>query len=261
MMKLFVASLLSCLFFSTALFANPSRPVCSMQLLCDQMKNTNSILTLDFPQKKRAPEGVTNLEPVFAENQAAILELLAQKKSGIPSRQFDKLVKAISTVTLGNFEDPAVKKLFPGACNRPNAIYIPQKHRVYVCPSLLSYPAGTLKQILAHELGHVVQKMQNYIPCFKDYPKKQVDEVFADWVASKVLSEKIALERDRSAAGKHAFESQLLFLSLACGESSKKPDWAQTHPNLQNRIEQIFLSQPAFQEALRCHSESTNSCG
>lgn len=232
-----------------------------MQMLCDQMRNTNSILTFDFPQKTTTTKGVESLEPVFAENQAAILELLAQKKSALPASLFRDLVKSISTVTLGNFEDPAVKKLFPGACNRPNAIYMPQKHQVYVCPSLLRYPEGTLKQILAHELGHVIQKLQNHMPCFKDYPKKQLDEVFADWVASKVLSEKIALERDRKAAGKQALESQLLFLSLACGQTTQKPDWAQTHPDLRNRIEQIFLSQPAFQDALRCQSKSANSCG
>lgn len=260
-MKFFVASLLSCLFFSTTLFANQSRPACSMQLLCDQMKSTNSILSFDFPQQVTQLKDLQSLEPLFAENQAAILDLLAQKKSSIPAEAFGKLVKAISTVTIGNFEDPKVKRFFPRACDRPNAIYIPDMHKVYVCPSLINYPQGTLKQILAHELGHVVQKMQNYIPCFKDYSKKQVDEVFADWVASKVLSEKIALERDPKAAGKQAFESQLLFLSLACGQVNKKPDWAQTHPGLQNRIEEIFLTQPAFQEALRCQSKSTNSCG
>lgn len=233
-----------------------------MQLLCEQMKNTNSVLSFDFPQKKNPDnKPITHLDSLFAENQAAILELLAQKKSSIPKESFESLVKAISTVTLGSFEEPSIKKVFPGACDRPNAIYIQGMHKVYVCPSLMRYPEGTLKQILAHELGHVIQKMQNYIPCFKDYPKKQVDEIFADWVASKVLSEKIALEPDPKAAGQQAFESQLLFLSLACGQSSKKPDWAQTHPNLQNRIEQIFLAQPAFQEALRCHSKSTNSCG
>lgn len=231
-----------------------------MQMLCDQMKVTNSILSFDIKNLSSGNHNVDSLQSLFAENQAAIIDLLAQRKSSIPSENFQALVKAISTVTLGSFEEPSIKKVFPGACDRPNAIYIPGMHRVYVCPSLLSYPESTLKQILAHELGHVVQKLQTYIPCFKGYPKKQVDEIFADWVASKVLSEKIALERDKKAAGKQAFESQLLFLSLACG-GEKKRDWAQTHPNLQNRIEQIFLSQPAFQDALRCHSKSPDTCG
>ncbi len=260
-MKLFVASLLSVLFFSTTLFADTSRPACSMRLLCDQMKSTNSVLNFDIPENTNSDRSFEGVENLFAENQVAILELLAQKKSSLPQRTFDSLVKAISTVTLGNFEDPKIRKVLPGACSRPNAIYIPGMHKVYVCPNLLSYPQGTLKQILAHELGHVIQKLQSHIPCFKDFPKKQVDEIFADWVASKVLSDKIALERDPRAAGKQAFESQLLFLSLACSQQHKKPDWAQTHPNFQNRIEQIFLSQPAFQEALRCHSKSMNSCG
>lgn len=231
-----------------------------MQMLCDQMKSTSSILDLNIRETKNT--SLRALEPLFAENQAGILELLAQKKSSLPKDVFESLVKAISTVTLASFEEPSIKKLMPGACDRPNAIYIPGMHKVFVCPSLLHYPTGTLNQILAHELGHSVQKLQNYIPCFKDYPKKQVDEIFADWVASKVLSQKIALEKDSKAAGQQAFESQLLFLSLACGPAvGKKPDWAQTHPDFQNRIERIFLSQPAFQEALRCHSRSTNSCG
>lgn len=224
------------------------------------MKVTNSILSFNIKNLGAANQSVDSLQSLFSENQAAILELLAQRKSSIPEESFQALVKSISTVTLGSFEEPKIKKIFPGACDRPNAIYIPGMHRVYVCPGLLSYPESTLKQILAHELGHAVQKMQKYIPCFKGYPKKQVDEIFADWVASKVLSEKIALERDKKAAGKQAFESQLLFLSLACG-GQKKGDWAQTHPNLRNRVEQIFLSQPAFQEALRCHSKSPDTCG
>lgn len=232
-----------------------------MQLLCDQMRTSNSALNFDFRDKKKEELGLQRLQPVFEENQASILELLQQRKSSIPQRQLKALTKAISTVTLGSFDEPEIKTIFPDACNRPNAIYMEKMHRVYVCPSLLSYPENTLKQILAHELGHVVQKMQNYIPCFKDYPKKQVDEIFADWVASKVLSEKIALIRDPKSASQQAVESQLLFLSLACGPQFKKPDWAQTHPDLQNRIERIFLSQPAFQDALHCQSKTMNSCG
>jgi hypothetical protein len=261
MMKIFVTSLFPCFLFSSTLFANTSRPACTMQLLCEQMRNTNSVLSFDFQKKKTSKKSLDNLESVFAENQTAILDLLNQKKASIPTATFNSLVKAISTVALGNFEDPKIKMNFSGACDRPNAIYIQDMHRVYVCPELLNFPEGTLRQILAHELGHVIQKMQNYIPCFKDYPKKQVDEIFADWVASKVLSEKIALERNPKTASKQAFESQLLFLSLACNPPSKKPDWAQTHPNLQNRVEQIFLSQPAFQDALGCHSKSLNTCG
>lgn len=260
-MKIFVASLLPCLFFCTVAFANPSRPTCSMQLLCDQMKDTNSILSFDFhPQRNNAID-INELEPLFTENRDAILEIVKQKKSVLPEAVFNKLVKNISTVTLGNFQDPKIQKIFPRACDRPNAIYIPGMHRVYVCPSLLNYPSGTLKQIIAHELGHVIQPLQKYISCFKGYPKKQVDEVFADWVSSKVLSDKIAMEADPKAANKQAFESQLLFLSLACGQSKKAPDWAQTHPGFKNRIENIFLSQPAFQEALRCQAKTTNSCG
>lgn len=260
-MKVFVASLFSCLFYGTIVFAKSTPPACSMQLLCEQMKNTNSILKIDFRENKTRPRDLEGLQSIFAENQAAILELLAQRKSTLPQATYKSLVENISTVTLGNFEDPAVRRAFPDACNRPNAIYFPSHHRVYVCPNLLDYPKATLKQILAHELGHVVQKMQKHVPCFKSFSKKHADEIFADWVASKVLSEKIALESDPEIAGRQAFESQLLFLSLACGTPQKKPDWAQTHPDLRNRIEQIFLSQPAFQKALQCQSESLNSCG
>lgn len=232
-----------------------------MQLLCDQMRISNSVLNFDFRDKKKEEHGLQRLQTMFAENQASILELVRQRKPNIPRRQFKALIDAISTVTLGSFDDPEVRTIFPGACNRPNAIYMAKTNRVYVCPSLLNYPENTLKQILAHELGHVVQKMQQYIPCFKEYPKKHVEEIFADWVASKVLSEKIALVQDPQSASQQAVESQLLFLSLACGSQSKKPDWAQSHPDLQNRIEHIFLSQPAFQKALHCQSESVNSCG
>jgi Zn-dependent protease with chaperone function len=231
-----------------------------MQRLCAQFKLGKNILVPAVLENSM--KALEKLQQIFSENQVSILELLAQKKNALPVAEFAKLVKAISTVSLGSFDEPAIKKVFPGACDRPNAIYIPGMHRVFVCPSLMNYPSLTLQQILAHELGHAIQKMQDYVPCFGGYPKAQRDEVFADWVASKVLAGKIASEKNSITAGKQAFESQLLFLSLACGNTQKtKPDWAHSHPNLQNRVERIFLSQPAFQEALRCESKNVKSCG
>ncbi len=229
-----------------------------MQLLCNQLKVEDNLFLISRHENSKG----TNIQQIFTENQASVLKLLAQKKRSIPAAEFAKMVKAITSVTLGSFDEPAIKKIFPAACDRPNAIYIPAMHRVFVCPSIVNFPDLTLQQILAHELGHVIQKMQNYVPCFDKYPQTQLNEVFADWVASKVLANKLTSEKNPEVAEKQAFESQLLFLSIACGNTQKiKHDWAHTHPNLQNRIENIFLSQPAFQKALRCQSKSTPSCG
>ncbi|HEY8272716.1 MAG TPA: hypothetical protein VIG33_17610, partial [Pseudobdellovibrionaceae bacterium] len=237
------------------------QPLCSLQFLCEQLKLEKTLLSTAFYEENKN-RTIDHLQEIFTDNQVSILRLLGHKKKALPPAQFSKLAEAILTVSLGSFEEPGIKNVFPGACNRPNAIYISGMHRIFVCPSLLSYPDLTLQQILAHELGHVIQRMQDYVPCFYGYPKSQRDEVFADWVASKVLAEKISSEKNKKIAGKQAFESQLLFLNLACGNVQKiKPKWNNTHPNLQNRVEHIFLSQPAFQEALRCHSKYLRTCG
>ncbi|WP_413289377.1 hypothetical protein [Bdellovibrio sp. HCB337] len=231
-----------------------------MQLLCDEMKVQKDFL-LPLPTGAQ-PSDLEKIRDVFLENQSAILSLVIQKKDLLSKKDYAYLVKSISTVTMGSFEDSAVQKLFFGACNRPNAIYVPSMNKVFVCPSLARFPESTLRQILAHELGHSVQRLQKVIPCFQEYTKAQSREAFADWVASKVLSESIRLEADPAVAKKNAFESQLLFLSLACETQPKnKPDWSPSHPSLQSRIEGIFLSQPAFQKALHCEAKSPKVCG
>ncbi|MGZ3744699.1 MAG: hypothetical protein ACXVB1_00915 [Pseudobdellovibrionaceae bacterium] len=259
MMKIFLIILMSCFFTSSKLFANSLLPLCSLELLCKHLKEEKSS-PIPF-LTKNSKLSSDRLKKIFSENRILILELLNQKKGQIPPAEFPKLVNAILTVRLGSFEEPPLRKIFPGACDRPNAIYISGMHRILICPSLLNYPDLTLQQILAHELGHVIQDMQNYISCFNNYPKAQRDEVFADWVAAKVLAEKIASERNKIIAEKQAFESQLLFLNLACNNPKIKIQAARTHPNLQNRIERIFLTQPAFQEALRCQAKDPKTCG
>jgi hypothetical protein len=232
-----------------------------MQLLCDQAKNQADIFNFAIPQDTPS-ENFSKIEKVFEENRQGILDLLRQKRKLLGKETYQDLVNKVKTVALGSFSDASTKKLFYGACNRPNAIYIRSMHKVLVCPALENYPQLTLYQILAHELGHVVQKMQQSIHCFEGYPKTQTEEAFADWVASKVVSAKINLEKDPKIAQKNAIESQLLFLSLACqGQNKTNPDWAKSHPSLQSRVENIFLAQPALQNAIQCESKSAKSCG
>lgn len=258
-MNKFVAIPFCGLLISLSLFANTSNPACSMQMLCDQMTaEDSSYFKVSFDGEKASTE--QDLETLFIENQIAILELLKTKKDTLPNSVFNQLVKDITTVTLGRFNEARVKNILPRACNRPNAIFIPGRHQVIVCPSLLRFPKETLRQILAHEMGHVVHKMQEYVACFKDYPKSQSEEVFADWVASKVVSAKLSREKDPKVANQQAFESQLIFLNLACQNPAKKKDWAPSHLDFQKRIENIFLSQPGFQLALGCQSKNVRFC-
>lgn len=231
-----------------------------MQLLCNEMKIQKDLVA--FWTKGNSQPDLEKVQNIFFENQSAIISLVIQKKELLSKKDYAALIKSISTVTMGSFEDASVQKLFFGACNRPNAIYIPTMNKIFVCPSLANFPESTLYQILAHELGHAVQKLQKVIPCFNEYTKEQGKEAFADWVASKILSERIRQETDPVIAKKNAFESQLLFLSLACeGQPKSKPDWARSHPSLQSRVERIFLSQPAFQKALHCQTKNPRFCG
>lgn len=259
-MKIFFVAFAGLFMFSIS-FANSSRPACSMQLLCDHLKVQEN----PFPLEKHgSPEAAfKRAERLFAENQVSILELLAQKKKSLSAKIYSEMTQAINRVTLGTFANSKLKKIYPQACDRPNAIFVPSMNQVFVCPDVLNFPELTLRQVLAHEMGHVIQKLQNTMTCFKGHPKMQMEEMFADWVASKVISEKLSQETNPAVAEKNAFESQLLFLNLACNQNPQhKPDWAKSHPSLQSRIEQIFLSQPAFQQALRCtQPKAVPNCG
>lgn len=262
-MKIFFSTF--CVFFllTENLFANTERPLCSLQLLCNQLKDRTDFLVADaLGEKEVSPESFEKVQRIFNESKNAILQLLHRKKNLLPLDAFQRLIQDVTTVSLGRFDEPAMRKLFYGACNRPNAIYIKGMHRILVCPVLIRFPELTLHQILAHEFGHVIQKLQKAIRCFQKYPTEHLDETFADWVASKVVSEKLIQEKDPKVAQQNAFDSQLLFLSLACEKSpGNNADWARSHPSLQNRVEKIFLAQPAFQDALQCEYKLTKTCG
>lgn len=97
--------------------------------------------------------------------------------------------------------------------------------------------------------------------CSKVNPQEQIEEVFADWVASEVIAEKVRAEQDRQVAEKKALESQMLFLSVACFSDQTRENKAHgSHPSIQKRIERIFLAQTAFQEAFRCQSVGVKHC-
>lgn len=260
-MKIIFVAILGLLTLNSHVFASSSRPACSLQLLCDHLKIQSNPFPLERQESEEA--AFDRAQRMFAENKVSILELLAQKKESIAVEDFSDMSQALSAVTLGTFANSKLKKIFPAACDRPNAIFVPSMNQIFVCPDVLNFPELTLRQILAHEMGHVVQKMQDTMTCFKGRSKSQINEFFADWVASKVIAKKIIQEKNPDAAEKTAFESQLLFLNLACNQNqAPKKDWAKTHPTLQNRIEQIFLSQPAFQQAFRCSQPVTApNCG
>lgn len=260
-MKILWAAFISFFISNTPVFASSSKPACSLQLLCDHLK----IQSNPFPLERQESDAAAfdRAQRLFAENQVSIRDLLTQKKDSLSEDAFEEMSQALSSVTLGAFSNSKLKKIFPSACDRPNAIFVPSMNQIFVCPDVLNFPELTLRQILAHEMGHVIQKLQDTMPCFKGRSKSQINELFADWVASKVIAKKIAQEKSAVAAEKTAFESQLLFLNLACNQNSvPKRDWAKTHPTLQNRIEQIFLSQPAFQQAFRCSQPvAAPNCG
>jgi len=249
------------LFFCKSLFANSSRPLCSLQLLCEQIKEP-SVFFSSFSRREDAPEGFEKIQRIFSESKTAAVRVLQQKKDFLPVKTFHRLFRNLESVRLGRFDEAPARALFSGACNRPNAIYVKSLHKVFVCPSLEGFPEITLFQILSHELGHVVQAMQKSLSCFQKTPRGQLNEAFADWVSSKAVSVKLAEEKDPALAQKSAFESQLLFLSLACPRTSPATggDWAPTHPSLRARVEETFLSQPAFQNALGCKAKASPSC-
>lgn len=261
-MRIFFYVLCFSLLFCKSLFANSSRPLCSLQLLCEQIKEPGVFFS-SFSPREDSPEGFEKIRRVFQESKTAAFHLLQQRKDLLPVKTFRRLSQNLNSVSLGRFDEAPARSLFSGACNRPNAIYVKSLHKVFVCPSLEGFPEITLFQILSHELGHVVQAMQKSVSCFQKTPRRQLEEAFADWVSSKAVSVKLAEEKDPALAQKNAFESQLLFLSLACPLKSpaKGGDWAPTHPSLRARVEETFLSQPAFQNALRCKAKVSPSCG
>jgi hypothetical protein len=148
-------------------------------------------------------------------------------------------------------------------------------------PCTLSYDQSNIVGIpyQKNPLQHVVQCLQSkdsiqsyHLPydqkhrdqhgaCANVNPQDQIEEVFADWVASEVIADKIRTEQDRALSEKKALESQLLFLSVACfADQSRENLVKRSHPSIQKRIERIFLAQTAFQEAFRCQSVGVKHC-
>lgn len=246
-------------------------------------------------------EAQARIETLFLETQASVLKVVEKKRMSLSTDDFQNLVERLQTVRLASVDDPDMRVVARDACNRPNAIYMSDKHALFVCPNLMNFPDMTLQKVIAHELGHVIDPctlsyelnsiagipylknpLQQTVQCLQSKdsiesydqkhrdqhgacarinPQDQIEEVFADWVASEVIADKIRAEADHAVAEKKALESQLLFLSVACfSDQSRENKIARSHPSIQKRIERIFLAQTAFQQAFRCQNLGVKHC-
>jgi hypothetical protein len=286
--------LLALLFFTLKLFANSSLPTCSMQNICEQFRDQQDHLyfyvgdeetkvpnfrflkthseeyensedpflnpqlfqKLEF--QKSYQEASLRAEKVFLETQAGVLKFLARKRNHFSKAEYKDFTNRVKTVRLSSVLDPRIQKIAAGACRRPNAIYIREMHELLVCPSLMNMPDLTLQKILAHEFGHSIQKVQDKISCFEQFPHRQIDEAFADWVSSEVIAANIRAETNKGVAKKKALESQMLFLSIAC--FSHETAHSYSYPTIQNRVEKIFLAQSALQDAFQCQNPNVPHC-
>jgi hypothetical protein len=241
------------------------------------------------------------IESLFLETQAAVIKVVDKKRSSLSADDFKNLISRLQTVRLASADEPEMQLIARQACTRPNAIYMSDKHALFVCPNLMNFPDMTLQKVIAHELGHVIdpctlsyelnsiagipyQKnpLQPTVQCLQSKesmaaydqnhrdqhgacarinPDDQIEEVFADWVASEVIAEKVRAQQNHLAAEKKALESQLLFLSVACfADQNHEAQLAKSHPSIQRRVERIFLAQSAFQQAFSCQSPDVKHC-
>jgi hypothetical protein len=244
------------------------------------------------------------MEALFLATQAAVIKVVDKKRNSLSADDFKNLIVRLQTVRLADPDEPEMRSIARQACNRPNAIYMSDKHALFVCPSLMNFPDMTLQKVIAHELGHVIdpctlsyelnsiagipyQKnpLQQTVQCLQSKdsiesygsydqkhrdqhgacarinPQDQIEEVFADWVASEVVAEKVRQEQNHVIAEKKALESQLLFLSVACfADKDRETHLAKSHPSIQKRVERIFLAQSAFQQAFSCQSPDVKHC-
>ncbi len=281
-----VRSFVFCVFFCTITsFAKSALPTCSMEHLCDQFRSQKNQLYFyigadgtrvpNFRLLKEHPEEFQNqpdpflnpelfqksrtrMESIFLKTQSELLKFLDRKRLRISNSEYATLVGRIKGVRLASHSDPSIQKILPRACSRPNAIYLKETHELLICPSIINFPTPTLQKIIAHEFGHSIQEVQKKFSCFDSVPKRQRDEIFADWVASEVISESLQNEETPLLAQKRALESQLLFLSLGCFAPQSPHSYA--YPSTQARVENIFLTQPEFQKSLRCQSRERLRC-
>lgn len=243
----------------------------------------------------------SRVESLFRETQSEVLKVVEKKRATLSAEEFENLVARLKSVRLATGNDPGMKSIAKDACSRPNAIYMNSRHALFVCPSLMNFPDMTLQKIIAHELGHVIdpctlsydlntiaaipyQKnpLQETVQCLQSKdsiqsfdqkhrdqhgacaklnPQDQTEEVFADWVASEVVAEKVRAEKNRDLSEKKALESQLLFLSVACfANETRDGQVRRSHPSIQKRIEKIFLAQTSFQEAFQCQNIGVKHC-
>ena len=286
--------LLLSIWYGHDLFANSSLPTCSMKSICEQFRaqrndlyfysgdeatkvpnfhflkthsegyqssedpflNPNLFAKAEF--QKSYEEASLRSEVLFNETQANVLQFLKRKRAHFTEIEYQGYVQKVKTVRLSSILDPKIRKLAAGACQRPNAIYIRGFHELLICPNLMNMPNQTLKKVIAHELGHAIQGVQEKIACLQKFPARQSEEAFADWVSSEVISEDLRQEKNQKVAKKKALESQMLFLSVACFATESQHSYS--YPSIQNRMEKIFLAQSAFQEVLRCKNPNVPHC-
>ncbi|RYZ87135.1 MAG: hypothetical protein EOP06_13205 [Proteobacteria bacterium] len=250
-----------------------AKNVCSMQSLCDSIKvdpaspvfyfgaNDTSVPKFSVAASPQFQGSFTEFENAkyntgetadlaFQKTKHLVTAFVRSKKDLFSSALLDKLTDRLASVRLAHSDDSQIQKIAAGACNRPNAIYVKSLNTMLICPGLMQLPFYTLEKILSHEFGHVVQEMQDHIPDFERFQKKQTSEAFADWVASEIIGTELKNAKNLKAARMIAIESQMLFLSVGCfaKTTAKSP----TYPSIKDRVEKIFLRQPAFRAALNC---------
>ena len=208
--------------------------------------------------QKSYEEANQRAEVLFRETQEDVLKFLKRKRGHFTETEYQDYIRKIKTAQLSSILDPKIRKLAVGACQRPNAIYIRGFHELLICPNLMNMPNQTLQKVIAHELGHAIQGLQQKIACFQKFPARQSEEAFADWVSSEIISHNLKQEKNKVLAKKKAIESQMLFLSVACFATTTTQSYS--YPSIQNRVEKIFLAQTAFQEVLHCQNPNVPHC-
>ncbi len=124
---------------------------------------------------------------VFKSAQSDLLDLLKERTTGSNRAAMEGLATRLKLI---KFAVPTPGSPLPSTCSSLNAYFSPDIHTIVVCPQYLRMPIQALRNVIGHELGHVIDPCRNSCPlCQQKKPPVQATEVVVSEAAPTSHSE------------------------------------------------------------------------
>ncbi len=165
------------------------------------------------PDFKDHTDRVTGL---FKSVQSSLIALVKERRTNRNKAAIDAMIVRLENV---KFAVPAPGSPLPSSCDSPNGYFSRQTFTIVVCPQYLRMPEQTVRQMLGHEMGHVIDPCESTCPLchetndgrssqeaiVKQSPPKAVSDLYLsfNFPSMVILSEKDPQKLQSSSASMH----------------------------------------------------------